>query len=55
VGSADYDAGGKADILWRHATTGDVSLWLMNGPTPLSKMPVAAAGADLTLSIYRMQ
>jgi hypothetical protein len=55
VGSADYDASGNADILWRHATTGDVSLWLMNGTTPLSKTPVAAGGADLTLSIYRMQ
>ena len=46
---------GKADILWRHATTGDVSLWLMNGPTPLSKTVVATMSTDVTLSVYRMQ
>jgi hypothetical protein len=28
--AGDFDADGKADILWRH-TAGDVALWLMNG------------------------
>ena len=30
-GAGDYDGDGKADILWRHATQGDVWVWLMNG------------------------
>jgi hypothetical protein len=31
VGTGDYDGDGKADILWHHATAGDVWVWLMNG------------------------
>ena len=31
VGVADFDGDGKADILWRHADTGQNSLWFMNG------------------------
>ena len=30
--SGDYDVDGKSDILWHHATRGDVWVWLMNGP-----------------------
>ena len=28
---ADLDGDGKADILWRHGTTGQLFLWLMDG------------------------
>jgi hypothetical protein len=28
---SDFDADGKADILWRHAVSGDNVIWLMNG------------------------
>jgi len=32
VGVGDFDGDGKADILWRH-TSGDLSMWFMNGAT----------------------
>jgi hypothetical protein len=41
VGTGDFDGDGKSDILWRHTTLGDVWIWLMNGPTPLSQVYVA--------------
>jgi hypothetical protein len=28
---ADFSGDGKADILWRHSTTGRLIVWLMNG------------------------
>ncbi|MBF0539263.1 MAG: VCBS repeat-containing protein [Nitrospirae bacterium] len=28
---ADFDGGGKADILWQDTTTGDTAMWLMDG------------------------
>lgn len=31
VGSADFDADGKADILWRNVDSGQLSVWFMNG------------------------
>ncbi len=31
VGVGDFNNDGKADILWRHATTGDIVIYLMNG------------------------
>jgi hypothetical protein len=31
VGTNDFDADGQADILWRHATSGENVLWFMNG------------------------
>ena len=30
---ADFDGDGTTDILWRHATTGQVYIWLMRGRT----------------------
>ena len=27
----DFDGDGRSDILWRHASTGDTAIWLMNG------------------------
>ena len=29
----DYDGDSRTDLLWRHATTGDVWVWLMQGAT----------------------
>jgi DNA-binding winged helix-turn-helix (wHTH) protein len=37
VSSGDYDLDGKADILWHHATRGEVWVWLMDGTTRLSQ------------------
>lgn len=34
---ADFDNDLKADILWRHAITGELSLWQINGTTSVSK------------------
>ena len=30
-GLGDFDGDGRADVLWRHAATGDVWLWRMVG------------------------
>lgn len=31
VGTGDYDNDGKADLMWRHAPTGTITEWLMDG------------------------
>ena len=41
VGNGDYNGDGKADILWHHATRGELWVWLMDGTTPLSQTWVA--------------
>ena len=30
VSQRDFNGDGKADILWRNSTTGDVAIWLMD-------------------------
>ncbi|MGB6160919.1 MAG: hypothetical protein WBH45_21700, partial [Acidobacteriaceae bacterium] len=35
-GVGDYDASGRAGILWRNSTTEQVYIWLMNGTTMTS-------------------
>jgi hypothetical protein len=40
-GVGDFNADGKADILWRNQASGDNLVWLMNGTT-------IAAGVVLT-------
>ena len=32
----DFDATGKADLLWRNAASGQNSVWVMDGPTPVT-------------------
>jgi len=39
---ADLSGDGKADILWHHATRGEVWLWPMNGATRVSQAYVDA-------------
>jgi len=34
IGSGDFNGDGKSDILWQH-DSGQVSIWLMDGLTPL--------------------
>ena len=36
-GVGDFNGDGKADILWRNSTTGEVYIWLMNGTTIASQ------------------
>jgi hypothetical protein len=38
AGSGDYNGDGNSDILWRHATTGQNHLYLMNGATILNSV-----------------
>jgi hypothetical protein len=33
IGTADYDADGKADVFWYNPTTGALQVWRMNGAT----------------------
>jgi hypothetical protein len=40
VNGADFTGDLKSDILWRHASLGDVWLWPMNGSTPLGEIYV---------------
>jgi len=42
VGTGDYDGDGKADLLWHHATRGEVWVWLMDGTTKRSETWVAS-------------
>jgi hypothetical protein len=37
VGAGDHNGNGKADILWRNVSAGDVWVWLMDGTTKLSE------------------
>ncbi|WP_148306074.1 FG-GAP repeat domain-containing protein [Gemmatirosa kalamazoonensis] len=39
---ADFDRDGRADLLWRHPTTGEVVIWLMNGPTYASSVALGS-------------
>jgi hypothetical protein len=43
-GGADFNGDGKSDILWRHATGGDVWLWPMDGPTKTAETFVRTVG-----------
>jgi hypothetical protein len=33
VGAGDFNGDGETDILWRHKTSGQNAVWLMNGTT----------------------
>src|SRR5438128_8016338 len=46
----DLDGDGKTDLVWRHGQTGDVAVWLMNGPLVV-EAPIVATGAPLVWQI----
>lgn len=46
VNNSDFNADGKADILWRNYATGDNAVWLMDG-TALSSSAYLAQTPDL--------
>lgn len=43
--TADFDADGSPDLLWRHRTTGRNALWLMNGTSVKSTVALTPAAA----------
>jgi FG-GAP-like repeat/Kelch motif len=43
---ADFDGDGKADLLWRNASTGQLYLWLMDGTTMRSGTSLFPPSAD---------
>ncbi|WP_287128078.1 S8 family serine peptidase [Candidatus Cyanaurora vandensis] len=47
VGSADFNADGKTDLLWRNYTTGASEVWFMDGYTFQSSTPLPPV-SDLT-------
>ena len=51
VGVGDFDGDEKADILWRHTTTGNNALWLMNGLTRTNRQTALTrlANTDWTI------
>ncbi len=52
VGSGDVDGDGSSDIFWQHQSTGEASVWFMNGTTLLSGTLLSPAGvADMTWKI----
>ena len=47
----DFDGDGKADIVWRNATNGNVASWLMNGTTVLTSSTATFGIMPLTWSV----
>ncbi|HVN77373.1 MAG TPA: FG-GAP-like repeat-containing protein [Terriglobia bacterium] len=46
VGSGDFNGDGKTDILWHSSSTGDVSVWLLNGWSLLDHPVLGNAPTD---------
>jgi hypothetical protein len=44
----DFDGDGRADIVWRNASTGQSVIWLMNG---LTTVKTATATSDASWSV----
>jgi hypothetical protein len=42
VGSNDFSGDGKPDLLWRDDTTGAMQVWVIDGSTVVSKIPITA-------------
>ena len=53
VGVGDVDGDGRADLVWRHAQTGDVAVWLMNGAS-IARSAVVASGVPLAWRIDKV-
>jgi hypothetical protein len=48
VGSGDFNGDGLADIVWQHQTTGETSVWIMNGTTLVNGTLLSPAGVGDT-------
>jgi hypothetical protein len=52
VGSGDFDGDGHADFVWQHRTSGQASIWFMNGTTLVRGTLLAPPGvADTSWQI----
>ncbi len=47
---ADYNGDGKADILWRHQSAGQMQVWLMDGENRIGLGNVPTPGAGFALA-----
>ena len=48
----DFNGDGKADILWRHNTTGQLFMWLMDGISTIGYQPIGTV-SDLGWQIQK--
>jgi Tol biopolymer transport system component len=51
AGVGDFNGDGKADILWRNNTNGNVAIWLMNGTTVTNSSTATFGNMPLTWSV----
>ena len=52
-GTGDFNGDGKADILWRNSSTGQLAIWVMNGTTLLPGTDYVSNNPDSTWQIAR--
>ena len=48
----DYDGSGRAGILWRNSSSGEVYMWLMNGTTITSQADVETIAPSAGWQIF---
>jgi len=51
VGVADFDGDGQTDLLWRHAATGQLAVWLLQGTSLLSTRVPNPGSVDISWKI----
>jgi len=51
VGVGDFNGNGEDDILWRHALSGENSIWFMNGASVVST-PSLPTVTDLNWLVF---
>jgi hypothetical protein len=51
VGTGDFNGDGYADILWRNTSTGDLSIWEMNGTTIINPSSTGLGNVPLNWTV----
>jgi hypothetical protein len=54
IGSGDFNGDGRADVLWRNSSSGQVYIHFMNGPTILPESRFAPTVSDLNWRIVAL-